>query len=78
MTHQQRTAVSVVTGPDGAHAPPQLPDGDLFVGHDVSKVGAHLWKKRHAERPPQAFPLGTPERHAQPVTLLPKPQQALS
>lgn len=55
MTHQQRTAVSIVTGPNGAHAPSQLPDGDLFVGHDVSKVGAHLWKKHHAERPPQAL-----------------------
>lgn len=51
MTHQERTTVSVVTGPDGAQAPPQLPDGDLSVGHDVSKVGAHLWENT-MQRPP--------------------------
>lgn len=37
-------AVSTVTGPDGAHAPPEFSDGDLSWGHNVSKVGAHLWE----------------------------------
>lgn len=34
--------VSIVTGPDGAHATPELSDGDFPVGHDVSEVGANL------------------------------------
>lgn len=46
LTHQERMAVSIVTGPDGAHASPELSDGDLPVGHDVCEVGAHLWGKK--------------------------------
>lgn len=34
--------VSIVTGPDGAHATPELSDGDFPVGHDVSEVSANL------------------------------------
>lgn len=40
-------AVPKVTGPNGAHASPQLPDGDLPLGHDVRQVGAHLGGKPH-------------------------------
>lgn len=62
MTHQERTAVSIVTGPDGAHAPAQLPNGDLSVGHDVSKVGAHLWGNTQCrETTTSSFSRGTPE-----------------
>lgn len=43
---QERMAVSIVTGPDGAHASPELSDGDLPVGHDVCEVGAHRGPRR--------------------------------
>lgn len=39
--------VSIVTGPDGAHATPELADGDFPVGHDVSEVGANLCAGEH-------------------------------
>ncbi|CAO2646384.1 hypothetical protein LEMLEM_LOCUS27890 [Lemmus lemmus] len=42
--------VSIVTGPDGAHATPELSDGDFPVGHDVSESSpprkAALWDSR--------------------------------
>lgn len=55
LAHQERMAVSIVTGPDRAHASPELSDGDLPVGHNVCKVGAHLWgrKKHNTQRPAQ-------------------------
>lgn len=71
MTYQETTAVSIVAGPDGAHAPPQLPDGNLSWNHDVSKVGAHLWEKTESIKDTSSFPLGTPgKKRALPFTLI--------
>lgn len=79
LTHQERMAVSIVTGPDGAHATPELSDGDLPVGHDVCEVGAHLWGKKttmHRDQRKQCavvtFWMAAPRcegpKHPQPVT----------
>lgn len=57
VTYQEATATSVVAGPDGSHAAPQLPNGDPSRHHDVRQVGAHLWKSPGA-RLAKRFPTG--------------------